>query len=86
MNCLRSQGRGPQYPGIVMRPIPRVPACEPLCAALWVRKYPESLFRKWGAVLELCAVMLTNCKSVAEQLIDCTSVYKEASKDFSDNF
>ncbi len=38
--------------------------------------------QEWGAVLGLCTAMLTNCKNVAEQLMDCTSVSKEVCKDF----
>lgn len=46
----------------------------------------QGAVQEWDAVLGLCTAMLTNCKRVAEQLMDCTSVYKEVSKHFLDNF
>ena len=39
--------------------------------------------QEYGAVLGPCTAMLTNCKSVAEQLMDCTNVYTELLADCS---
>lgn len=52
------------------------------CVRLYGGGVPRRAVQEWDAVLGLCTAMLTNCKRVAEQLMDCTSVYKERAVDF----
>lgn len=47
------------------------------CVRLYGGGVTKGAVQEWDTMLGLCTAMLTNCKRVTEQLMDCTSVYKE---------